>query len=370
MGLALGGLTQALHSALPFDQGKAGISPINVIKTQASNLAHDVGIGKSAPKSNSVGGKSSTAGGGSPTTSNTISGGSASTGYGGTGQSLATILNQIASKQAQAIGSGQSQFATTLGTYQTGAGTLLNTAQQGQSNVNRELQTAEQNKQQSITSLLNQLKQNSQSDSVKLSSANALGSSAADALARGEVNYGNQQRGVIGTQEQAALDQAASDQANLNSQVQTGLASLHQQRDDAVTQIGNQVADALNQLDYYANGLGLSGKVQVDALKNQVVNDGLGKLQNVDNWLTTQLASNTPVTKDQAAAKAYADIQAGNTNAGNPFTYTDPTNAATTTPATSTTQATDANGNDVDGAPTALLSTLLKKNDQTQPVTA
>lgn len=321
------------------------------------------------PKSNTVGRgislASNTIRGGSPSTG---TGGSASTGSSGTGQSLANILNQIASKQGQAVGSGQSQFATELGDYQTGAGSLLNTAQQGQSNINRELQTAEQNKQQSITSLLNQLKQNSQSDAVKLGSANALGSSAADALARGEVNYGNQQRDTIGTQEQAALDQASSDQSNLNSQVQTQLASLHQQRDSSVTQIGNEVSDALNQLDYYANGLGLSGKVQVDALKNQVVNDGLAKLQSIDSWLTTQLAANNPITKDQAAANAYSDIQAGNTNAGNPFTFSDPNNAATNTTAPSTTQATDASGNAVGGAPTSILP-VPKKIDPNAPVT-
>lgn len=374
MGLSLGGIASFLGNAISAsgapEPGAAGKSQ----QKAAQKLTNTFYPAKATPtpKSNTVGGaatpvsKSNTISGGS---SSTGTGGSASTGYNGTGQSLTSILNQIASKQAQATESGQSQFGTALQDYQTGAGTLLNTAQQGQSNINQELDTAEQNKQQSITSLLNQLKQNSQSDAVKLSSANALGSSAADALARGEVNYGNEQRGTIGAQEQAALNQANSDQSNLNTQVQTQLASLHQQRDNAVTQIGNQVADALNQLDYYANGLGLSGKVQVDGLKNQVVNQGLSQLQSVDSWLSGQLANNQPISQQQAAANAYSNIQAGQTNAGNPFTYSDPNNAATTTPAPATTQATDTSGNAVAGAPTAVLPTV-KKTDPNAPVTA
>lgn len=365
MGLSL---SSVLHNAGTVVKHPLGVidNPegfTNLVKQNISSVT------KSAPKSNTV----ATSKAAAKTSSNTVapSGAtSASSSTTGSGQSMANILNQIASKQNSALDSARSNIGTDASQYQTGAGSLISTLQNGQDTINRQLQTAEQNKQQSITSLLNQLRQNGQNDAVKLSSANALGSSAANVFARGEANYGNQQKDVIGGAEQAALDQAHDSQNSLNTQVSTGLAALHQQRDSAVQTIGNQVEDALNQLDYYANGVGLSGKVQIDGLKNQIVQEALGKFSQIDNWLSQQQSGIQPLTTQQAADKAYADIQAGHTNTGNSFAYQDPNNAALNTPAPQPGQATDANGNSVDGAPTALLSSLLKKNDPNQAVTA
>lgn len=386
MGLSLSGIKSAALGAIsdvPGSHYVAGhtLNALSDVNTAFGGQANNVGNailnpnvnykGASNPvsKSNTVGGKSAT----TNATSNSVAA-TGGTSSGGGGSNISTILNQIADSQNSLLDKYGNSAASSAQQLQGQASDLVGQIQSGQQNINSEIQNAEQNKQQSITALLNQLHQNTQSDAVKLSSSNALGSSAANALARGEVNYGNQQRGVIGGQEQAALQQTGNEQNTLNNQLSVGKAQLQQARDNIVSNISLQADSDLRQLDYQAQNVGMAGKVQIDALKNQIVNAAVQKLGAVDQFVTQQLAGTQPISTADAAAKAYQAIQAGQTNAGNPFTFNEANNPSSGVGGTGNqvaqaqSQAVDANGNPEAGAPTAILPSLIKK-DPNAPVT-
>jgi hypothetical protein len=288
--------------------------------------------------------------------SNTAGTGTASSGTGGTTSNISALLSQINDQANNIVNNGQTTFANSANGYQTQANSLLSTLQAGQSNVNNEITQAEMNKQQSLHGLMNDVGNGLRSGGVQLASGNALDSSAANALARAYSNYATTQRGTIGQTEAGALSKASQDQNTLNSQQQQGLAQLSQMRNDAATSVGNDVATQLQNLDYQANSAGITGKVQIQALKQQVVNEGLAKLSSIDQWLQGQLASVTPQSTEQAAAAAYGQLQQGASNMGGNATFNTNTNI---TPV-------DAQGNPVQGAFDSLLPLYLRNNNNQQ----
>jgi hypothetical protein len=282
------------------------------------------------------------------------SGGSGYSGSNSVGPNITALLNQISDQANNIVNNGNNTFSNSANNYQTQANALLSNIQTGQAGVNKEVQTAEMNKIQSMRGLQNDLANGLRSGAVQLAGGNALDSSAANALARAYSNYGNTQRGVIGQTEANALSQAQLDQNTVNQQQTQGLAQLQQMRNDAATQVGNDVATQLQNLDYQANNAGLTGKVDIQGMKQQVVNQGLAKLAAIDSWLQGQLGANTPQNVNDAAATAYGQLQQGASNIGGNATFDTNT----------TVSPVDAQGNPVAGAFDSMLPLYLRSNKQ------
>lgn len=157
----------------------------------------------------------------------------------------------------------------------------------------------------SIKGLVDAIKSGLQSSRVGLGNTNAEDSSAADAISRIYSQYGNTQRNVINND--AAVKNADQDtqQSQLDLQREMGVHSLSSFKDNLINQISNQAQQQLSAIDGIAQLQGVSGAIDINAIKQAVVNNAQQKLADADAYIQSRLGAVTPTGADDIAHQAY-----------------------------------------------------------------
>ena len=207
---------------------------------------------------------------------------------------IGNITNSINRQKDTVVGAGNQAFGAAYNQYDQGARGLVNTIRQGQQTITRGRETTALNKLRSMGDLATSVRQGLQSGSVRLANSNALDSSAAEAMSRAYGNFQNKQSGSINNQ--AALENRGFDdqQALLFAQRDDTLRGLRQYKETESQRIMLDTQQKLQALEDNASGQGVAGLVQIDALKNQVVNQGVSDSPRLIVTLMNSLAAFEP----------------------------------------------------------------------------
>jgi hypothetical protein len=251
-----------------------------------------------------------------------------------------TAASAAATKQAQGRAYLQDQADSTVGlentagdaagTGYTGQGTsLYGTIAQGQNAVDQARRSIGVNQIQSINSLVDQIRNGIQGTRVTLGNSNALDSSAADAAARIYSNFGNTQRNIINNS--AAVSNNAQDvaQNNLGVQKDVGITNLNAWKDQALSTISSDTQSKLLSLDGMAklygidspNGSPIGGVVDVQGLRNQVLQHAQDQIAAADKIVQDHLNSVHQLNPDEVASQAEGLVNAGTTSSSGSQPY-------------------------------------------------
>lgn len=231
------------------------------------------------------------------------------------------LVNQMRSSRDMITGSGRSAFADAGNEFDTGARGLVTKVRQGQRAIDMNRQNIALNKMRSISDLVGSIRQGLQSGSVKLSNMNALDSSGAEGMARAYSQFGTKQRG--GIQNEAFLQNREQDlaQGDLDVEREEKARQLRLYKDTQTNKISRDVGDKLRVLDEEAAGQGLMERIEIDRLKNEVVSEGLARLQQIDAWLSSELGGIKAMSGDEVDATAFALQQGGAGPVGDGFSF-------------------------------------------------
>lgn len=182
---------------------------------------------------------------------------------------------------------------------------LAGQLQTGQNAINQARLNIGTSQINSIKGLVDAIKNGLQGARVGLGNSNAEDSSAADAISRIYSQYGNTQRNVINND--AAVKNADQDaqQSQLDLQREMGVHSLSSYKDNLISQITNQAQQQLSAIDGIASLQGVSGAIDINAIKNAVVQNAQQKLADADSYIQGRLGAVNPMAADQVAKQAY-----------------------------------------------------------------
>lgn len=152
-----------------------------------------------------------------------------------------------------------------------------------------------------------------QGANTMLSNSGAMNSSAAGELGRIYSELGQSKTMKAGNEQALKERDIASQEDQLRAGQAFSLKDLGNQRDSIIANIGTDIQQKLQALDAESRGLGITGRVQIDALKNQVVNEGRQKLMEVNNWLQSQFGNIKSAGTDQVNKRANELQMAGQT---------------------------------------------------------
>lgn len=229
-----------------------------------------------------------------------------------------SFLNQLPGALSNVRQTGNEAFGGLYSNLQGGAQDLVNTIRTGQRNINQGRETNELNRRNAMTDILGYVRNGIRSGGSQLASMNATDSSGGDAILRAYSTIGNQRARGVGNQAALQGRQLDTAQEDLNLQNNQGQTNFHRIRDQAVQSIGSDIRQRLAELDQTGQGLGLNGRVAIDQEKQQLINSGMQRLQEVDQWLQSQLGGIAPESQDQIIGNALQMGQAG-TQTANPF---------------------------------------------------
>jgi nitrogen regulatory protein PII len=222
------------------------------------------------------------------------------------------INDQVAGATATDMNSGE----TAGSGYQTQGAQLANTINQGQTAINQKRIGIATSQINSIKGLVDNIKQGLRGSAVNLGNSNALDSSAADAVGRIFSQYGNTQRNVINND--AATQQNDQDvaQTQLGFQKDTGMQGLEQYKRDQLDKIATQAIQQLTAIDGMGQLQGIGSTVDIQGIKNQVLQNAQQKIADADKYVQGLLGGINPIGQDDIATKAYALSNAGATGSG------------------------------------------------------
>ncbi len=262
-------------------------------------------------------------------------------GTGGTGGTATTTAQAAAQAklaayikdQTDAAVAGQMQSGVTAGgNYNNQGNSLVEQLQQGQSGIDSARKSIAVNQINSINQLADQIRQGLAGSRVTLANSNALDSSAADAVARIYSNYGDTQRNVINNGAAIKNDEQDTAQSNLGLQRALGENNLDTYKNTTIDQIANQTQQALSSLDSLGQMQGLTGAVDINGLKQQIVKNAQDKIAAADAYVQAKLAGVQALTPDQVAQRAATLVNAGTTSSNGGLTYQQLTPATATNP--------------------------------------
>lgn len=232
-------------------------------------------------------------------------------------KNLGYINDQVSGAEAGGMNSGSVAGST----YNTQGLNLVDQLRQGQTGINQSRQGIAMDQINSVKSLVDTIKQGLHGSAVSLGNSNALDSSAADAVSRIYANYGNEQRNVINND--AAVKNQSQDvaQTNLGIQKDEGVRNLSTYRDTVLDQIANDTQQKLSAIDGIAQLEGLSGKVDINGIKQQVIQNAQQKIADADTYIQNQLGGINPTSADDIAKNAYALANAGVKSSGGGIAY-------------------------------------------------
>lgn len=236
-------------------------------------------------------------------------------------QALAAAQANLEAGRDMVLSSGRFGLRELGNTFDTGARGLVTTVKNSQQDIDMAREGNALNRVRSINDIASMIRQGTQSFGVRLSNMNALDSSAAEAAARAFGMFGNKQRGSVQNQFALAGRDLDVQQGRLEEQETEGARQLRTAKDLEVDRIEREIVNQLKILDAEAQGAGLTTRLAIDELKNDVISEGVQRLNSLDQWLTQQLATIDPMTPEEIEASAYQLNQAGATGSVPAYDY-------------------------------------------------
>lgn len=263
---------------------------------------------------------------GGTSTYNTGGGG----GYGGGGGGGSTGPSQLQLQQEAFLGAlptslenirqtyGRDPFTSGKSNLQGVASNLLNRQRSSQTGIDNSRANNELNRMTGIQDILSYVRNGLTQGASRLANANATESSATGALGRAYNQLGSQKARGVNSQAGLVSNQLNQSQQQLQDQGQLGVEDFRRTRDNLVTNIATELRNKLATLDAEARGLSLPDRIAVDQEKQNLINAGQAQLQEVDQWLQSQLGGVVPQTPEQVQLAAQGLRQAGQ-GSNNPF---------------------------------------------------
>lgn len=227
--------------------------------------------------------------------------------------SIPGAIGSIGANANDAFDSGQRNL-------QGSAENLFNTVKTGQKAINTSRENVELNRLSAVGDILGFVRNGLHSGATQLANMNAGESSAAGEIGKTYGNIGNSRMRAVGNDAFLKNRDINTQQDQLELQKNQGNTDFHRQRDDMVSTIGQQVRSQLASLDAQGQGVGLAGKVAIDAEKQKVIDAGMAKLNGVDSWLQSQLGTIAPQDDATTRTNAIALQQGGQGNV-TPFDF-------------------------------------------------
>jgi hypothetical protein len=106
-----------------------------------------------------------------------------------------------------------------------------------------------------------------------------------------------------------------SSQVTLDENTAQGRKDLERTRDSILDKIGSELRQQLYTLDMEGQKVGVTGKVQIEQLKQAAIDKGMGQLHQADQWLQGEMGkiskSDTNTVKKAAAGKFHDGMNSG-----------------------------------------------------------
>jgi len=213
--------------------------------------------------------------------------------------------SQVVKDTGMASGSNQSS------TYQGNADALINSINGSQSGINEARKGIATGQINSIRGLIDNIQQGLQGGRVSLGNTNALDSSAAQAIGRIMSQYGITQRNSINND--AAVKNDAQDvaQTNLGLTKETGLSTLHGQRQASIDTVNANTDQGLQNLESTSALRGILPTFDAAGIKSAVADHTSNLMKTIDDYITAKLGGINALTPDEVAQKAYGLSNAG-----------------------------------------------------------
>ena len=222
-----------------------------------------------------------------------------------------SFLNQLPSAVSNIHQGGLDQFTNSANTLQQNANNIFSGVRSAQNTINTGRTNNELGRMNATQDLLGYIRNGLRQGGSQLASMNATDSSATPALSEAYQRVGAQRQRGINNQAAIAGNSLDTQQSNLNQGTQDQTIQFHMVRDNVVNQIGQKVRDSLAALDQQGQGLSLPDRINVESEKQKVIDEGMGQLQQVDQWLQSQLGTLSPISQDQVQLQAHNLQQAG-----------------------------------------------------------
>lgn len=187
---------------------------------------------------------------------------------------------------------------------------LFNTISQGQKAIDRSRENVEMNRLGGIDDILSFVRNGLKSGASMLANKNALGSSAARAIAEAYGTEGGNRTRKVNNQASLQGREIDTQQESLDLQRGQGRTDFSRSRDDMVATIGQQVRAQLADLEDQAMQIGATGP-QVEAERQRIIDEGIGQLNEVDAWLQQMLGGVGRQDMDTTRKNAVALRQGG-----------------------------------------------------------
>jgi hypothetical protein len=231
---------------------------------------------------------------------------------------IARLTGQVDSSRDNIYNAAHQGLANYANSYNTNAIGLANKYGDAQKGVNTSRENVELNRLGGMQSLADKVRQGVQSGAIGLANRNASDSSGAEGLARGWQRYGNQQASAINADtfnQNRSLDEQ---QSTIVRDKDESLRQLHVAKEEQVQNVQADVESKLQALDAEAANQGITGRVQIGVLKQQVVQDAMARLGELDGWLQDQLNQHQALGREQVIQNAGA-LQAAGRQGDNPY---------------------------------------------------
>lgn len=188
---------------------------------------------------------------------------------------------------------------------------------QGQRKINTDRENNALNYMNNVQDIRDYVRYGMQGANTQLANMGAMNSSAAGELARVYSELGQGKMRKAGNEEALKGREIDTAQTNLDMAKAASLRKIENERDNKILTIGEDVKAKLMALDAEGAKLGLAGKVQVEALKQQVIDQGKALLGQTQSWLQNQLggikAQDAQTTQNNARQLQMAGQSAGTT---------------------------------------------------------
>jgi hypothetical protein len=231
----------------------------------------------------------------------------------------------------QAVSDFNSQKAATYGSitdrenneasgYHSGLLDFIDSLTSGQRKIDASAVQNELAKRQGTAGVYDMIGHGVKSAGVTLANRNSGTSSAGDAVARAYADIGRRQLSGVGNQYEkgkAAIDSSESD---LQLQTAQGMRHLSESKLTISNGIVSDAQNAISALNAKAASASLPERIDIEAEKQRIRNEALGKLQAFDAELNQGVASAAPASVDTNRANAEKLYTAG-TAPENAFTF-------------------------------------------------
>lgn len=202
------------------------------------------------------------------------------------------------------VSGGNAGFDVNRLDLQNQANKVMDDAQRGQRQLNTARDNQALNYMNNVEDIRNYVRDSLTGANTQLAGMGATNSSAAGEMARIYSEVGQGKLAKAGNADALKQNELNSQQGELDIAKAAALRDLNNSKEKAILTIGQDVQNKLTELDNQGRNLGLNGQVQIEALKQQVVNEGSNKLRRVSDWLNSQLSTVKGQSADTTQANA------------------------------------------------------------------